>query len=180
MKVNTKRTARVRVKPSFPTTKFEDLFKSHKVHTILDYGCGRGHDVKWLTKKGYDVFGYDPNFQPAKPDDVYDAIMCNYVLCVLPNPQIRRGVIRDIMSHTGYKTLVCLSVRSKRDINAAAKLGQWERKNDGWLTSAGTFQRGYTKEELLRLIDPRREYEEDDRVLLTWSNSWSVGVVVES
>lgn len=41
----------------------ENLFKKYKVKTILDLTCGTGSQVFWLTKKGFDVIGYDINLK---------------------------------------------------------------------------------------------------------------------
>ena len=32
--------------------------------TILDFGCGKGHDVLFLNDKGFNCIGWDPFYSP--------------------------------------------------------------------------------------------------------------------
>lgn len=67
------------------------------IHTILDYGCGRGQDAQTM---GWQK--YDPNWFPEHPlsnpliEGGYDFIYCIYVLNVLPDPEDRAFIIGDI------------------------------------------------------------------------------------
>lgn len=49
----------------------------------LDYGCGRGDDVTFLSIEGIDISGYDPHYLSDIPCVKYDTISCIYVLNVL-------------------------------------------------------------------------------------------------
>jgi ubiquinone/menaquinone biosynthesis C-methylase UbiE len=42
-------------------TTVEKILNEYNVKTILDLSCGTGSQVFWLTKKGFDVTGYDIN-----------------------------------------------------------------------------------------------------------------------
>jgi hypothetical protein len=62
-------------------------------YSILDYGCGRGDDVRHLTELGYDARGYDPHWGPEAepwfewPGVRFDVVLCTYVLNVVePGP----------------------------------------------------------------------------------------------
>jgi hypothetical protein len=65
------------------------LLMKGRIHgTVLDYGCGKGDDVEWLTQLQFYVRGYDPIHQPNGTPliDRYDTVLCTYVLNVLePN-----------------------------------------------------------------------------------------------
>jgi diadenosine tetraphosphate (Ap4A) HIT family hydrolase len=50
---------------------------------VLDFGCGHGADVDFLTEKGFDATGYDPHYAPTYPEGRFDTILCHYVLNVL-------------------------------------------------------------------------------------------------
>lgn len=53
---------------------------------ILDYGCGKGFDSKFLLSQNFNVFSYDKyqiNFQ-IKPKGKFNLILLNYVLNVIP------------------------------------------------------------------------------------------------
>lgn len=81
---NSGRTAIARTSMSAPT---KWLLNNDKLHgRIIDYGCGRGKDVEILSKKGYDISGYDKNHNPDHQliqQQSYDIIICNYVFNVI-------------------------------------------------------------------------------------------------
>jgi len=79
---NSKYTAKERRYHSYPT---KYLHRNKLLSgNILDYGSGYGRDVIFLEKCGYNVSQYDPFYFPEKPKSLYDTIICNYVLNVLP------------------------------------------------------------------------------------------------
>lgn len=74
-------TAKERNGPSFPT---KYLFNNNYLKgEILDFGCGFGEDIKFLSKNGLNADGYDIYYQPELKEKQYDVIICNYVLNVL-------------------------------------------------------------------------------------------------
>ncbi len=78
---NSHYTVRERVGPSLPVRL---LFASGLVTgRVLDFGCGLGQDVKFLSEQGLDVIGYDPYYAPDIPTGRFDTILCIYVLNVL-------------------------------------------------------------------------------------------------
>ncbi len=78
----TARTAIARSGPSAPAKKLYD--KGLITGKVLDYGSGRGADVKWLRGRGLNVAAYDPHHGPKKaPTGPFDTILCTYVLNVL-------------------------------------------------------------------------------------------------
>jgi DNA phosphorothioation-associated putative methyltransferase len=172
--IRPERTAIARKGPSTPTLAYEGLFKKHGVKTILDYGCGKGADVRWLTSKGYKVHGYDPHFAPTLPNKVFDAVMLNYVLCVIPDADQRDALIDSTLDLVKAPGLFCVAVRPKATVDREAKQAKWKKHADGWLTKNGTFQKGYTKEELLDFCGLSLH----DHVG-SWVNSWSVAVMVK-
>jgi diadenosine tetraphosphate (Ap4A) HIT family hydrolase len=62
---------------------------------VLDFGCGYGKDVEKLQRKGLDIQGYDPYYQPQYPQGQFDTIICLYVLNVL-FPEEQEQVIMAI------------------------------------------------------------------------------------
>lgn len=85
---------------------------------ILDYGCGRGGDYRFLLDAGYNVDAYDPHFAPIMPSRLFDTIICIYVLNVLL-PAERQAVLDDIKARLTPNGVAYFAVR--RDI-----------KNEGW------------------------------------------------
>jgi len=136
---------------------------------ILDYGCGVGTDTKKLLQQGYDAYCYEPYAREPRlwkhleelhemgrlytttenlPDESFDTILLNYVLNVIPDPAEREKVLRDVYRLLKPGGCAIIAVRSKREVEREAKRGGWERWGDGYITKHGTFQKGYTVEEL--------------------------------
>jgi len=61
--------------------KIHELIKEYDVQSILDFGCGKGQNVKFLKKKypHIKVFGYDAAYEYEMPDKV-DMIISTDVL----------------------------------------------------------------------------------------------------
>lgn len=79
------KTAIARSGPSSPLKLIEPMLSKNSI--ILDYGCGRGDDVKHLRKEGYSIDGYDPHWKDvdlSSKNNFYDIVLCTYVLNVLP------------------------------------------------------------------------------------------------
>jgi len=91
---------------------------------VLDYGCGRCGPINFRTWDNY-----DPHYRPWSiwHKRQYDIIICNYVLCVLPQEE-RLKVLRDIQKRLKPKGLAYISVRNDRPKNG------WGR------SSRGTYQ----------------------------------------
>ena len=81
IKNNPHLTAIKRTRISFPTNWLmkNNLF----IGKILDFGCGLGFDVKFLSSKGFKITGYDNYYHPKYPTERFDTIICNYVLNIL-------------------------------------------------------------------------------------------------
>lgn len=87
---------------------------------ILDYGCGHGDDVRFLSGLGVKIKGYDPYWN--NNDEVlrskYDTILCTYVLNVI-GPKKRRETIKKITKLCNDDAVIYLTVR--RDIKIKEK-----------------------------------------------------------
>jgi len=177
--IATQRTAKARKEPSYPAKMFEAYFEEQQVKKILDYGCGKGRDVDALVEWGYDAVGYDPNFKPEAPNGKFDAVMLNYVLCVLPSLRSRKLVLKNAISYLPvingrHNGLLGIAVRPISNIKSEAKKGDWKPHKDGYLTNAGTFQRGYELYEVFNMIAMYAPYD----IVDVWHTSWSLSVLV--
>jgi DNA phosphorothioation-associated putative methyltransferase len=116
---------------------------------ILDYGCGRGDDVRALWNEGHDVIGYDPHVrddppygclsQPPVARGAYDLVLCTYVLNVVTR-DVRAGLVQDAWSYVKPGGTLIVTVRDDTELHSQSIQG-WTRHDDGWITRAGTFQR---------------------------------------
>lgn len=136
---------------------------------VLDYGAGKLRNAKHLNSKGFCVdvldtplqtskWGYEDFFQVGFIyDDVneitktYDAILCSFVLNVIPEREDRVSILKDIkklLKDTGFAVV---ETRSGKDI-AQSKTAQAYR--DGYLMGNGkvkTFQKSINGLELVKM-----------------------------
>jgi DNA phosphorothioation-associated putative methyltransferase len=132
---------------------------------LFDWGHGRGEDMIALKKAGWArVSGWDPHWyiqnysiedEPAKlsyNDAVkIEWVYCGYVLNVIPDSGERTQVLQDIFRFLQPGRQLCIAVRAKKEVDAS-RSQLWKIYNDGWLTSRGTFQKGFGPNELISLL----------------------------
>ena len=109
--------------------------------TVMDYGCGRGDDIRRLRRKGYDVVGWDPAHRPDGPRRPSAVVNLGYVLNVIENPPERAEVLQAAWGLAEEALVVAALV--KVDTNTTAV-----PYGDGIVTSRGTFQKYYEHQEL--------------------------------
>jgi DNA phosphorothioation-associated putative methyltransferase len=66
---------------------------------ILDYGCGRGGDVRALGHLGFDASGWDPVHRPDGELRPSDIVLLTYVLNVIEKPDERRATLARAWEH---------------------------------------------------------------------------------
>ena len=123
---------------------------------VFDWGCGKGCDLLYYLTKVDTAAGWDPHFKPNKHpkklSGAFSVVTCSCVLNVLQK-QERITCIEDIANFLPSTGAAYFSVRSKNDIDMN-RIDTWRKKSDGWVTSIGTFQHGFTADELINLIKP--------------------------
>lgn len=136
---------------------------------VLDYGAGKLRNAKHLNSKGFCVNILDTPLQTSKwgyedffdvgfiYDDVskitktYDAILCSFVLNVVPDRDDRVSILKNIKKLLKDTGIAVIETRSGKDI-ANSKTAQVYR--DGYLMGNGkvkTFQRSINKAELIEM-----------------------------
>ena len=117
-------TAIARKGPSSPLLSLEKMgLISGKV---LDYGCGKGADGRYLASKSIPVDSYDPFWNPINLNKKYDTILCTYVLNVLEDNE-EKELISNILKHLKQKGKAYISVR--RDIKKEGKTSRGYQRN---------------------------------------------------
>lgn len=158
--INSKNTAIKRGGPSRPLLDLyeQQIYLHPDFHSVLDYGCGRGEDVRWLREKGFKhkIVGWDPNYisNPLPGhDEKFDIVLCIYVVNVLPTVEEREQVILEAWDRVEAGGCLYLVARSEKELTQARKRKRWQQHNDGWITSKArkTFQKGFTNQELKAL-----------------------------
>jgi DNA phosphorothioation-associated putative methyltransferase len=120
--------------------------------SILDYGCGRGADIRGLRELGFDASGWDPIHAPEGSRHEADVVNLGYVLNVIEDPAERLETLTSAWSLT--KRLLVVSAQigdSSLEASNAVTL------NDGVLTQRNTFQKYFGQQELQSYIEDALE-----------------------
>lgn len=141
---------------------------------ILDYGCGKLRNSKYLLNKGFQISILDTTNQISSlnesdlklfkntyiVDDInlnninkHKVILCSFVLNVIPTENERLDVLNNIYSLLEDNGSLYLEVRTKNFIKTAKTK---EVYNDGYVLGKGnvkTFQKGFDKTDLINLLN---------------------------
>lgn len=108
--------------------KIRELIDLYGVRSILDYGCGKGEQYKWISQPGaatdvphgltleqywgIEVCKFDPAWPPfaAEPRETFDLVLCTHVLGSIPVQDLPAIIER-------------LYIHSDRAVYVAEKLG---------------------------------------------------------
>jgi len=162
----TGRSALHRLEPSLPVRLLAK--RGYLLGKVFDWGCGRGQDVKFLRELGYFAEGWDPCHQPENPPSSYtkgsfQSVYCGYVLNTIADPGERSKIISLIYDFLPTGGRLLLAVRTIKDIEFE-RAQSWKRFNDGWITSKGTFLKGFDELEIGNLV---RQYFEKVKIIKT-------------
>ena len=145
------KTAIKRGKPSLPAKMLVKMLLPEE--SVFDWGCGKGEDVEYLRNEGFYCKGWDP---VHKPDTVgtwfypFDWVLCSYVINVLP-PEQRAVILPRIHAFLPEDGSVLVATRASKEVNRQVK-DTWTASYDGWTTSKGTFQRGFTPRQVEHML----------------------------
>ncbi|NGM23971.1 DNA phosphorothioation-associated putative methyltransferase [Roseomonas stagni] len=107
--------------------------------TVLDYGCGRGDDVRALAAAGLRAVGWDPHFAPDAPREPSEVVNLGFVLNVIDDLEERNATLRAAFGLA--KCVLSVAVMTVRK-------GSGSDHADGLLTTRGTFQKYFGQTEL--------------------------------
>jgi DNA phosphorothioation-associated putative methyltransferase len=116
--------------------------------SVLDYGCGRGADVRCLQQLQVAAAGWDPEFQADTNLEPADVVLLTYVLNVIEDSNERRNTLRHAWDLA--RTVLVVSTRLTWDRSRV----RGQDFADGVLTSRRTFQHLFGASEL-------RDYVQD-------------------
>lgn len=109
--------------------------------SVLDFGCGKGDDVRELEAHGIDVSGWDPMHNPEGILINSDIVNLGFVLNVIEDREERDETLRRAWEYADSFLLASVMIAGENFIQ------QFSPYRDGVVTSRNTFQRYYTQSE---------------------------------
>jgi DNA phosphorothioation-associated putative methyltransferase len=116
-------------------------------HSIFDYGCGRGDDIRALAERSIRASGWDPHFAPEGARTEADVVNLGFVLNVIEDVNERAEALRTafILCRRLLVVAVLLEDRTAYERNRLFR--------DGVLTPRGTFQKYFHQGELRQYLE---------------------------
>ena len=141
------RTAQRRTALSTPVRLLLDLGFLDGRHSVFDYGCGRGDDLRLLAEMDIAATGWDPVYRPDGQRRPADIVNLGFVLNVIEDPDERRETLRSAwaLARKALVVSVMLGYASKRE--------QFAAHNDGVVTRHRTFQKYFIQDEFRSYVE---------------------------
>ena len=118
--------------------------------TVLDFGCGRGDDIRHLRLAGVQANGWDPAHRADGERAPAQVVNIGYVINVIEDPEERARCLERAWSHAERALIVSARLTSETpELASVAPYG------DGFVTSIPTFQKFYEQAELKDWIEGR-------------------------
>ena len=121
-------------------------------HTLFDYGCGRGDDVRGLEQNGLAASGWDPYHAPDNPVGSADIVNLGFVINVIEDFDERLDALTRAWSLSERLLVVSVMLANQNDPRG-------ERFRDGVMTKRGTFQKYYTQAEIKTFLEQALDEE---------------------
>ncbi len=116
--------------------------------TVLDFGCGRGDDVRHLSCDGVRATGWDPAHATSGALAPADVVNVGYVVNVIEDPEERAQCLQRAWSYAEKFLIV-----SARLTSETPESGSIAPFGDGFVTSTPTFQKFFEQAELKDWIE---------------------------
>ncbi len=116
-------------------------------YTVLDYGCGKGDDVRELNAHGIDASGWDPAHYPDGDLEPSDIVNLGFVINVIEDIEERSETLRRAYEYANKLLIVSVMVAGESVIS------QFTPYKDGVITSRNTFQRYFTQSEFKGYVE---------------------------
>ena len=116
-------------------------------YSVLDYGCGKGDDVRELEAHGVNVTGWDPVHRSSEKYTSHDLVNLGFVLNVIENRKERTQTLLNAWKYANKAIVIAVMVAGEAVIN------QFKPYKDGIITSRNTFQKYYSQGEIRYYIE---------------------------
>ncbi|RLA53317.1 MAG: hypothetical protein DRR42_05135, partial [Gammaproteobacteria bacterium] len=115
--------------------------------SVLDYGCGKGDDLRELEAHGLDVSGWDPVHEPEGLLVNSDIVNLGFVLNVIEDRDERIETLKRAWEYAHKLLIVSVMVAGDSVIE------QFTPYKDGVITSRKTFQKYYAQSEFRSFVE---------------------------
>ncbi|MEH6626563.1 MAG: DNA phosphorothioation-associated putative methyltransferase [Motiliproteus sp.] len=116
-------------------------------YSVLDYGCGKGDDLRELEAHGLDASGWDPTHYPEGLLVNSDIVNLGFVLNVIEGRDERVETLKRAWDYSDK--LLIASVMIAGD----SVISQFSPYKDGVITSRKTFQKYYAQSEFRSFLE---------------------------
>ena len=116
-------------------------------YSVLDYGCGRGDDLRELEAHNIDAIGWDPVHRPETDLEPCDIVNLGFVINVIEDKNERDKTLKRAFD-LSLKLLVISAMLGNEKIYQ-----KFSPYKDGVITSKNTFQKYYFQGELQHYIE---------------------------
>jgi len=120
-------------------------------YSVLDYGCGKGDDLRELEAHGIDCSGWDPVHNSEGELINSDIVNLGFVLNVIEERSERDETLRRAFEYADKIFIVSVMIAGESVIN------QFKQYKDGVITSRNTFQKYYAQSEFRHYIETTLE-----------------------
>jgi len=116
-------------------------------YTVLDYGCGKGDDIRELEAHEIDCIGWDPVYQPENDLENCDIVNLGFVLNVIEDREERIETLKRAYEYADKFLIASVMIAGDSVIS------QFKPYKDGVITSRNTFQKYYSQSEFKYFLE---------------------------
>ncbi len=151
MEIERYKTALTRDKLSVPLFLIAQRGYLNGEYSVLDYGCGKGDDLRELEEHGIDCIGWDPVHRPEVDIEPSDIVNLGYVINVIEDKEERVETLCRAWSYTN-KLLIVSAMLGNETVYE-----KFRAYKDGVITARNTFQKYFMQGELKQFIEVNLE-----------------------
>ncbi|CCK76815.1 conserved hypothetical protein [Oleispira antarctica RB-8] len=116
-------------------------------YSVLDYGCGKGDDIRELEAHNIECIGWDPVHSPDTDIQPCDIVNLGFVINVIEDKEERQETLKIAYAHCQKIILISAMLGNEKIYE------RFKPYKDGVLTQRNTFQKYYYQAELQSYLE---------------------------